>query len=491
MAMDYSLGYDDTNPISIEAHAKKLIGHTFEEVLKWNSHSEVKEDFAEIYGNVSRKGGLGNLLEREYFGYEPNSSPEPDFPKAGVELKVTPYERKKSGKLSAGERLVLGMISYESPIESDFYKSHAWQKCKLILLIYYLRNKELASNLLYPIDYATLFTPTEADLKIIEHDYEIIYEKIYSGRAHELSEGDTMYLGACTKGSTAEKSTVPQYYGEHIPARKRAFCFKNSYMTYVLNNYIVKNVKTYDNAESIIKDGEELKNTSFEDYVVSKIASFSGKSDEELCMIFEREYNNNKAQWSDLAYRILGIKSNRAEEFLKANIKVKAVRVEENGNIKESWPFPTFKYKQIITETWEESELYDELSETKYLLVVYKKKGDKYYLRGAKLWNMPYADIENEVRKVWKRTVDTIKNGIELTVTGNTVSNNLPGMKDNPVAHVRTHANQTYYDLGDGTIIGKGSRTRDANELPDGRWMTNHSFWINKSYLREQIFEYL
>ena len=93
------------------------------------------------YGNVNRKGGLGNLLEREYFGYEPNSSPEPDFPKAGVELKVTPYERKKSGKLSAGERLVLGMISYESPIESDFYKSHAWQKCKLILLIYYLRNK--------------------------------------------------------------------------------------------------------------------------------------------------------------------------------------------------------------------------------------------------------------------------------------------------------------------------------------------------------------
>ena len=65
--MDYSLGYDDTNPISIEAYAKKLIGHTFEEVLKWNSTYEVKEDVAEIYGNVSRKGGLGNLLEREYF----------------------------------------------------------------------------------------------------------------------------------------------------------------------------------------------------------------------------------------------------------------------------------------------------------------------------------------------------------------------------------------------------------------------------------------
>ena len=124
-------------------------------------------------------------------------------------------------------------------------------------------------------------------------------------------------------------------------------------------------------------------------------------------------------------------------------------------------------------------------------MVVYKKKGDKYYLRGAKLWNMPYADIENEVRVVWERTVDTIKKGVKLEVSGNTVSNNLPGMKDNRVAHVRTHANQRYYDLGNGKIIGNGSKTRDANELPDGRWMANHSFWINKSYLREQILEYL
>lgn len=93
--MDYLLEYDDTNPISIEAYAKKLIGHTFEDVLQWNTRTKLKEGSATKYGNVSRKGGLGNLLEREYFGYEPNSSPEPDFPKAGVELKVTPYERKK------------------------------------------------------------------------------------------------------------------------------------------------------------------------------------------------------------------------------------------------------------------------------------------------------------------------------------------------------------------------------------------------------------
>ena len=42
--------------------------------------------------------------------------------------------------------------------------------------------------------------------KIIIDDYNQINEKIKQGKAHELSEGDTMYLGACTKGATAKKS---------------------------------------------------------------------------------------------------------------------------------------------------------------------------------------------------------------------------------------------------------------------------------------------
>lgn len=32
--MDYSVKYDDSNPISIKTYAKKLIGHTFKDVLE-------------------------------------------------------------------------------------------------------------------------------------------------------------------------------------------------------------------------------------------------------------------------------------------------------------------------------------------------------------------------------------------------------------------------------------------------------------------------
>ena len=61
----------------------------------------------------------------------------------------------------------------------------------------------------FRIDEAVLFSFPEDDLAIIEHDWETIMEKVRTGRAHEISEGDTLYLAACTKGATAA-SVRPQ-----------------------------------------------------------------------------------------------------------------------------------------------------------------------------------------------------------------------------------------------------------------------------------------
>ena len=184
-------------------------------------------------------------------------------------------------------------------------------KCRLILLVYYWRNKVLKSKALYPIDYVKLFTPPQADIEIILNDYKIITDKIQAGRAHELSEGDTTYLGACTKGATAEKSTVPQYYGTHEPARKRAFCFKISYMTYILNNYVVKDVPML---ETVIDNPALLKTKTFEEIIQDKVSTYIGRTDNDLAVQFDVEFNP-KSYWINLAYRMLGIKSNRAQEF--------------------------------------------------------------------------------------------------------------------------------------------------------------------------------
>jgi len=480
--------YDATNPSSIEQYGQQLIGKTFMDVIKEAGlDEEIKASVIDKYGNVKRKGGLGNLLEEIYFGYKANSDQHADFHEAGVELKATPYKKLKNGNLSAGERLVITMISYDKPIELNFSTSHVYDKIRIILLVYYLRNKELSNNLLYPIDFVKLFSLPEEDMKIIKDDYEKIVYKIQNGKAHELSEGDTMYLGACTKGSTALKSTVPQYYAPFTPARKRAFCLKNSYMTYALNKYIVQNVDTY---ESIVSNATDLENTTFDELIVSKINSYIGNTDKELCNILDRKYNNNKSQWIDLSYRMLGIKSNRAEEFVKANIVVKAIRLEENGSMRESSPLPQMKLMEFVYEEWEDSTLYSYFDETRFLIVVFKKDGPFYKLNGCQLWNMPRSDLDCVVKAGWENIRAIVTSGIKLTkketVSGIIINNNLPGKRENAIIHIRPHSKKRFYILEDGEQIGNGSYS-DAEQLLDGRWMQKQSFWINNSYILSQL----
>lgn len=477
--------YNPKDATSIESYAKQLIGKTFIDVIEQSAtDTDTLNRLITYYGNIARKGGLGNLLEELYFGYKANGNQEADFKEAGVELKASPYEVTKKGELRAGERLVITMISYELPFEPDFYKSHVWEKTKAILLIYYWRNRMLSSNLLYKINYAQIFSPPHNDLIIIRADYEVIKEKVMSGKAHELSESDTLYLGACTKGASAEKSTVSQYYNKNTPARKRAFCFKNSYMTFVLNHYIAG--KKSD-TETIIKGS--LENLSFEDCIANTINKYIGRTDKSLCDEFSREYNNNKAQWVDLSYKMLGIKSNKAEEFEKANIVVKAVRIEENGKMIESMSFPSFQFKELAEESFEDSSLYSYFDETRLFFVVWKKDGDCYRVAGSQLWNMPKTDLDVTVKDGWEAIQRVIRYGVEFTKkstkNGIVFENNFPKKSDNEIIHIRPHATQSAYRLHDGTEIGNVKR--DANELPNGEYMTTQSFWINNSYIVNQL----
>lgn len=481
---DEKLGYDPASPESIERFAVKLENKTFLEVIA--ERGNVPSSAIEAYANKFRKGGLGNLLEEVYFGYKANPNQEADFPEAGVELKATPYEITQKGELRAGERLVLTMINYDGPIEIDFYRSHAWEKMRLILLIYYWRNKQLNSNLLYKIGFARIFTPPEADLEIIRNDYDYIVKTIQDGRAHELSEGDTMYLGACTKGATAEKSTVPQYYGKKIPARKRAFCFKNSYMTYVLNHYIAGR----HSGNSILKDASLLREKTFEEILEDIVGKYIGKSDKELCELFGREYNNNKAQWNDLVCKILGIRDEHADEFEKANIKVKTIRIEENNVMKESISFPPFKFMDLVEEKYDDSTLHDYFDETRLFFVVWKKDGDVYRVKGCQLWNMSHYDLEVIVRKEWERYKHIIQYGVEFVKCIDkfgkvSFKNNLPNKTDTEIIHVRPHATKAAYRFNNG--VEYGNVERDANVLPNGEFMTTQSFWINNSYILEQL----
>jgi len=460
-----AIEYDKTDPYSIEEYSQKLIGKTFGDVLREDEAvGEPGNSYAESVSSSNYKGGMGNLIEAHFFHYDINSDSRADFPEAGVELKVTPYRINPNGKKVAKERLIITMIDYNAIINETFENSHLWSKGKLMLLIYYLFIKG-TKKLNYRIDYSRLFTPPEDDLKIIEHDFEVIAQKVREGKAHELSESDTMYLGAATKSATsANRRPQPN---SSILAKPRAFSFKSTYMTYVLNHYIIPGKPEY---EKIFDDKASV---PFEEQVNQKISKHIGETVSDLCSEYDISYKKApKNLESMLAFRMLGTKGNGAEEFEKAGIIVKSIRIGKNGKIKKHMSFPQIVFTEIVKEKWEESTFREYLEGTRFFFVVYgTNDSDELYLKGSMFWNVPQEDLEGDIKDVWEETKKVIAEGLNVDASSGRQCTNLPKQADHPVCHVRPHARDA----------------KDTYPLPTGGKFTKQCFWLNNSYILAQI----
>lgn len=482
------LRYDKTDKNSIYNYARKLINKTFREVLQLSDlyTTELKEDESELFSDWNRKGGLGDLIEKHYFQYDLDNRQDADFKDARLELKVTPYKINKNKTISAKERLVISMINYHKIINEDFHQSSLWNKIENILMIYYLWKPEINYRLDYSIKFVYLYNPSKEDLLIILADFKTIQNKIIEGRAHELSEADTFYLGAATKSSSSSVLTTQP--NSSIYAKPRAFSFKNSYMTYLLRNFIAKSPLKY---ESITKD-KNIKD--FEIYLKNIIDKYKNFVDKELFSRFlGHEQINAKNKYQLLIYKMLGANNKHIEEFEKSNLTVKTIRIEKNGKIIESMSFPTFNIKQLISEKWEESNIFNFFSETKFLFVIFEKSGEDYYLKGSKVWNMPIKDIEGDLHSEWKRAQNIFKDGVELIPierenNNYIVKNNLPKLNNTNILHVRPHAAKSVYKIN-GVIYGNGMMNRDADALPNGDLMTKQCFWLNNKYIKKIIEE--
>jgi DNA mismatch repair protein MutH len=446
--------------------SKGAIGKTLKEIEDSSIYSFGKKE-------KEGKGSFGQLIENYLFGIENNSDSEPDFIDAGIELKVTPYKKIKGGKLSAKERLVLNIIDYNNEYKNDFKTSHFWFKNNKIQLLWYLWESS-KNKLDYTITNEKLLELANSeDLKQIEDDWNTIIAKIKAGKAEDISEADTMYLGACTKGENSS-STRTQPFSD-IPAMQRAFCFKTSYMTQLVRKYI----GNYSNIEKLIKNP----NDTFIDYVNNIVKKYIGKSQNELMKEFNID-SNAKSLNSILISRMFNIsgKINDTDEFQKANIVPKTVRIEENGRIKESISFPYFKYNEIVKQDWETSELKENLETTKYLFFIFKKEKNEYIFKGIKLWNVPEIIIESFVKDLWIDTYNKVKTGnIVKSIENGIRKTNFMGMSENKICHLRPHGR----DASDTCPLPVPDKLTGTTEY------TKYCFWLNNSYIKEVLSEFM
>ena len=422
------------------------------------------------------KGNFGQILEKFYFGYEPNSDAEPDFKEAGIELKSSPLKTLNNGEYRSKERLVLNIINYLEVHKENFETSSFWKKNAHLLLVFYLHDRDL-DLLDYIIKLVDAWQYTKEDLKIIKRDWEFINQKIKDGKAHELSEGDTFYLGACTKGSTALKSFRDQPFNKE-QAKQRAYSLKQGYVNHIIANIAQEEIAVYG---KIIERPEILEEvSSIEEIIILKFHPFYGKSAEQIEQKLDLELNKKaKNYFSNLTNAILGLElGQKIEEFEKADIQVKTIRLKENDLPKEDISFPTFKYQELVKTDWEDSN-FKNILESKFFFVFYQFEDENLILRKVKFWNMPYSDIL-EAKNVWEKMVKIVSNGeIVKEVSEKGVRKTFfPKKTENKVCHVRPHARNAadIYELP------------FADKLTGLTEYTKHCFWLNSSYVKEEIY---
>lgn len=484
--------YDDSSVESVLDYSQHLLDKPFLEIINSYKKSSYKsyEDFqTKTISNVPNKeismkskGQYGNYIEKYFYGYQPNSDSGADFEKIGVELKVTPFKVNKNGSISAKERLVLTILNYMEENLEDFYSTHLWEKCSKILLLFYnglIPNQTLAD---YIIEKVFLYEWFEEDMEVILEDYRRITQKIKDGRAHELSESDGNYLSTCTKGAGGGKDFREQPFSDE-PAKQRAWELKSSYMTYLINNKIFNQSEQ----ESVVATARGEKK-SFTQIISDKILAYKGMTEAELYQKFDIN-PKAKGKNSSLIKTILGLTGDleKTQEFQKANMNLRVIRVGKNGLPKEDSPFKTYNFQELIDiEEWEESHPYLEIYNKRFLFVVFKEVAPKeFVLDNIKFWGFPDRQL-GEVQRVWQETRQILKDGVQLTQNGNRISTNFPQSKINQVLFTKIHAQNTLYELKPGEFVGKG-KWSDTDVLPDGRHITKHSFWIPKKFLKEVL----
>lgn len=480
--------------------ALKALGKTVGELQALMPHKKTANK--SIYGDAWES----------WFGVEKNNLAEADLGAVGIELKATPLKRVGYG-ITAKERLVLNKINYITEFElNNVNESNFYRKNQVLEIGFYLYEKGI-KNTDFKFIKAMQFKVPDKDWLIIEKDWELIHKYIKEGKANDLSGSLTNILEACTKAQKATDIT-PQHPSLNVGgAKPRAFALKNSYLKTLVKDYIYgdkvdpniqvdyfnNSLEVKNNRESIITDYKKLENQSLEEIILSKIDNYKGKSTTELANLFSINTNSNPKHLQSLIIKsILGIKNNpeETEEFSKAGIQVKTIRLEEENVPEQHMSFPSFEFEELVSKQWHESDLFNQLEQTKFLFVVFKNINGQYILKGAKFWSMPVHVIESQAKLVWSSTKKIIKEGVKLERVpwgGNwRIENNLPKVSDKgSIMHVRPHTSQSSYVEGPySSHLPVKARWKNKPEHFSDDYMTKQCFWLNRDFISKQVEEF-
>lgn len=430
--------FDPSSPEDILRYAGGLVGRSL---------AEVANELPDVV-DVKHKGRIGNLVEEYYFGFKPNSSSEPDFPSADLELKVTGLAEVGSATkpLRAKERLSLTLINFHEIVNETFETSSFFRKCHRMLVLCYQFDSAASALDQKFTNNQFIYSLSGSDIQDIKRDWEFIQAKVREGKAHEISEGDTFFLKASRKGSGGDRDLTTQPFSE-IKAKRRGWSFNATYLSSII-----------EKASLVESSQPKRTGATLELETHAQLSRYLGRSSAELFEEFA--VPQSKQMRSQLLMKLLGASSGTRNALVQAGIQLKTVRLKKNGRARESMSFQVFKYEEVARQDWEESDFFA-VTESKFLFAVFQEDAQGIErLTAVKYWNMPFEDRE-AARKVWEETKRQIVNG----------TYEFPSSAFNGVAHVRP-------------------KDRDGSSkvlCPDGEYRGRKCFWLNQNYIEQVV----
>lgn len=418
--------------------------------------------------NGGNKGRIGNMIQADYFGIPANSDRGADFNYHGIELKVTPVKKPKNSKIySSKERLVLGMINYMNDFEIDFKDSLPNKKTKSMLLIFYLHEEDKQVNE-FKILKSVLFNLPEEDKGIVKTDYEQITSMIKSGRAHEITEKDQKYLGACTKGQGKGKDLVKQPFSDE-DAKSRAYSYKVGYMS----SYFRKLMTPEEITHILVP-----KKKSFEETITSTLDKYIGKEDIEITKTTScKTKRTSKSYHFDVMssmFQTKGKNVNQTDEFTKEGYAIKTVRKRVDKSKNQDMSFPNLDFTELSYDDFEESSWYSMFAETKYVLAIWDEfEEGRYRFVGYKIWK-PDQELIDQAKRLFNHIQEMLQNDkVEVYNEGKTRHqawpDNLPSKGDFSPFQVRP----------------KGSGKSVIVSMPmTGKEIKKKALFIDKKYIQ-------
>lgn len=363
--------------------SKKLENQKISELLNKNKY--------ENKINKNEKNKIEKVVENFIF-IEQNfiKNQKLDFLVRTSKLVYTQNQKKK-----VSEKIKLGALNFDEILEKEnFFQTQIWNKIKKMIFVFYIRNINWKNSKIIRVVFLD-FDKHQNLKKILNDDYQTIRKKIFLGKAHELSEGDTKFLGV----SRIEKQNRKAFLEQPYSIKKiypRHFVFNQIFLQILYENNMEEYQKNITQIEQLIKERVQLYKNKPVSYLMEefRINKLYPKIKEDIffkilnvgsAVEFNNEENTN--------FNFFTITLNNKDQINN--------RIKINFNLMQQLRNP---------KTWEDSETFREIEKTSYVLIYKEGEKNKLNPKIVDIKKMNFSDeTVNLIKEQFKKEKEALK----------------------------------------------------------------------------------